>query len=61
MLIPIGSHFTMDPVDAALALKEWIKPKNVIPMHYGVNPLAKGTTAELLQALGTTTFKVTVL
>jgi L-ascorbate metabolism protein UlaG (beta-lactamase superfamily) len=61
VLIPIGGHFTMDPVDAAFALKEWIKPKYVIPMHYGANPLAKGTAAELVQALGTTNFKVLVL
>jgi L-ascorbate metabolism protein UlaG (beta-lactamase superfamily) len=58
VLIPIGGHFTMDPVDAAFALKEWIKPKYVIPMHYGANPLAKGTLAELQQALGATAIKV---
>jgi L-ascorbate metabolism protein UlaG (beta-lactamase superfamily) len=58
VLIPIGGHFTMDPVDAAFALKEWIKPKYVIPMHYGANPLAKGTLAELQAALGTATIKV---
>ena len=32
-LIPIGGNFTMDTMDALLALK-WIRPKVVIPMHY---------------------------
>jgi len=58
VLIPIGGHFTMDPVDAAYALRELIKPKFAIPMHYGANPLGKGTPQELIQALGDTTIKV---
>ena len=51
VLIPIGGHFTMDPQDAAYALRELIKPKAAIPMHYGANPLAKGTAAEFLKAM----------
>jgi L-ascorbate metabolism protein UlaG (beta-lactamase superfamily) len=51
LLIPIGGNFTMDPKDAAYATREWIKPKVVIPMHYGVNPLAKGTAAQFLEAM----------
>ena len=58
MLIPIGGHFGMDPVDAACALRELIKPKYAIPMHYGTNPLGKGTPQELMQALGATAIKV---
>jgi hypothetical protein len=47
-LVPIGGNFTMDPQDAAwasriVAVPGLIKPKAVIPMHYGANPLAKGT------------------
>ncbi len=53
LLIPIGGNFTMDPVDAAYATREWLKPKFVIPMHFGTNPLARGTFAEFEQALGT--------
>ena len=52
VLIPIGGHFTMDPTDAAYALRELIRPKTAIPMHYGANPLGKGTPDELRQALG---------
>jgi L-ascorbate metabolism protein UlaG (beta-lactamase superfamily) len=58
LLIPIGGHFVMDPVDAAFATKEWIKPKMVLPMHYGTNPSLKGTPAEFKAALGTTTIQV---
>jgi L-ascorbate metabolism protein UlaG (beta-lactamase superfamily) len=33
-LLPIGSHFTMDPAEAAYARK-LIQPKYVVPMHFG--------------------------
>ena len=58
LLIPIGGHFVMDPADAAFATKEWVKPKMVLPMHYGTNPFLKGTPAEFKAALGTTTIQV---
>ena len=58
VLIPIGGHFTMDPADAAYALRELIKPKYAIPIHYGTNPFNKGTPQELIQALGSTSIKV---
>jgi L-ascorbate metabolism protein UlaG (beta-lactamase superfamily) len=61
VLIPIGGHFTMDPADAAYALRELIKPKFAIPMHYGANPLGKGTPEELVQALGNAPVKVIAL
>jgi L-ascorbate metabolism protein UlaG (beta-lactamase superfamily) len=59
-LVPIGGNFTMDPPDAAWAIKELIKPKAVIPMHYGTNPLAKGTSREFVEAMGTSAVKVIV-
>jgi len=58
VLIPIGGNFTMDPVDAAYALRELIRPKFAIPMHYGANPLGKGTPEQLIQALGSALVKV---
>ena len=61
VLIPIGGHFTMDPEDAAYALRELIKPKFAIPMHYGANPLGKGTPRELIQALGSASTKILAL
>jgi L-ascorbate metabolism protein UlaG (beta-lactamase superfamily) len=61
VLIPIGGNFTMDPVDAAFATREYLKPKFAIPMHYGANPLGKGTPAEFIQALGTKPTKIIAL
>jgi len=61
VLMPIGGNFTMDPVDAAYATKEWLKPRVVIPMHYGTNPLAKGTAPQFQQALGNAPVKLMVL
>lgn len=33
----------MDPADAAWATRDLIRPRAVIPMHFGANPLARGT------------------
>lgn len=59
-LVPIGGHFTMDPADAAWAVTQMIKPRVVIPMHYGANPLAKGTAKEFVDAMGDSPIKVIV-
>jgi L-ascorbate metabolism protein UlaG (beta-lactamase superfamily) len=37
-LLPIGDNYTMGPDDAALAA-EWIKPRIVVPMHWGTYPV----------------------
>jgi L-ascorbate metabolism protein UlaG (beta-lactamase superfamily) len=58
VLIPIGGNFTMDPQGAALAIREYLRPKYVIPMHYGANPLAKGAPEEFIAALGRTSTRV---
>jgi L-ascorbate metabolism protein UlaG (beta-lactamase superfamily) len=58
VLMPIGGHFVMDPQDAAFATREWLKPKFVIPMHYGTFPVLKGTPQEYMAVLGQTTTKV---
>jgi L-ascorbate metabolism protein UlaG (beta-lactamase superfamily) len=44
-MLPIGDHYTMGPREAAYACK-LLKPKTVIPMHYGTFPLLTGTPAE---------------
>lgn len=61
VLMPIGGHFTMGPADAAYATREWLKPRAVIPMHYGANPLGKGTPDEYIRALGNTSTRVLAL
>jgi L-ascorbate metabolism protein UlaG (beta-lactamase superfamily) len=61
VLVPIGGHFVMSPDDAAFAVREWLKPRFVIPMHYGTNPQLKGTPEEFTRALGKTKVKVLAL
>ncbi len=58
LLIPIGGHFVLDPEDAAFATRTMIKPRFVIPMHYGTTPQLAGTPAEFIKALGATETKV---
>lgn len=50
MLACIGGHFTMDPVRAALAVQT-VKPKHVIPMHFGTYPILAGNPDEFRAAL----------
>jgi len=59
-LVPIGGNFTMDAADAAWAVKELLRPKAVIPMHYGANPLARGTAKEFVDAMGSSPIRVIV-
>jgi L-ascorbate metabolism protein UlaG (beta-lactamase superfamily) len=49
-LLPIGSHYVMSPQEAALACR-FLRPKWVIPMHYGTFPVLTGTPAELMELL----------
>jgi L-ascorbate metabolism protein UlaG (beta-lactamase superfamily) len=58
VLIPIGGNFTTGPEDAAYAIKEWIKPKAVLPMHYNSNPLTPGTLAEFEAAMKGSSIKI---
>ena len=57
-MVCIGGHFTMDPVGAAYALSKLIKPKQVIPIHYGTYPVINRTPAELIEALGDSPIEV---
>jgi L-ascorbate metabolism protein UlaG (beta-lactamase superfamily) len=50
MLACIGDHFTMGPKRAAMAVK-LVKPKMVIPMHYGTFPVLTGTPKAFAKAL----------
>jgi L-ascorbate metabolism protein UlaG (beta-lactamase superfamily) len=61
VMIPIGGTFTMDPADAAYALRELIRPKAAIPMHYRVTPGAKTPPEQLVEALGQTSIKLLLL
>jgi L-ascorbate metabolism protein UlaG (beta-lactamase superfamily) len=57
-LVCIGGHFTMDPEGAAYAVRELIKPKQVIPIHYGTFPVINRTPAEFKKALGDSPIEV---
>lgn len=50
MMACIGGHFTMDPAGAALAAS-YVKPKVVVPMHFGTFPVLAGTPQQLEAAL----------
>ncbi|MHB1299489.1 MAG: metal-dependent hydrolase [Burkholderiales bacterium] len=50
MLACIGDHFTMGPDRAAMAVK-LVKPKWVVPMHYGTFPVLTGTPEAFADAL----------
>jgi L-ascorbate metabolism protein UlaG (beta-lactamase superfamily) len=45
-LLPIGDHFTMGPKEVAYAAG-LLKPKQIIPMHFGTFPALTGTPSEL--------------
>ncbi|NJN16066.1 MAG: metal-dependent hydrolase [Oscillochloris sp.] len=49
VILPIGDHFTMDPRQAAYALK-LIKPTYAIPEHFGTFPMLTGTPQALAEA-----------
>ncbi len=50
MLACIGGHFTMDPKGAALAAG-LVKPRQIVPMHFGTFPVLSGTPQALEAAL----------
>jgi len=45
-MLPIGGHFTMDPKEAAMAVR-LLKPQIVLPLHFGTFPPLKGRPEEL--------------
>jgi len=60
ILMPIGRHFVMSPEDAALMTNRYLKPRFVIPMHYGTIPLLSGKPEEYIKALGVSSTRVIV-
>jgi L-ascorbate metabolism protein UlaG (beta-lactamase superfamily) len=46
VMLPIGGHFTMDPKEAALAVR-FLEPVIVLPLHFGTFPPLKGTPEQL--------------
>lgn len=58
VLIPIGGHFVMSPADAAYAVKNYLKPRYALPIHYGTIPVLRGTPEEFSAALGSESNKM---
>ncbi|SPA37111.1 putative Metal-dependent hydrolase or Beta-lactamase [Cupriavidus taiwanensis] len=52
VLIPIGGYSTMGPQDAAIAVRDLIRPRFAIPIHYQTSAQASGTPEEFRAALG---------
>jgi L-ascorbate metabolism protein UlaG (beta-lactamase superfamily) len=50
-LLHIGGYFTMDPADAAKAV-ELLRPRVVIPMHYGTFPPIEQDPQEFVRLVG---------
>ena len=62
VLMPIGGgQYVMNPSDAAMAARDLVKARVVIPMHYLTNPQLPGTPAELVKALEGSSVKVMVM
>ncbi len=51
-LLPIGDLFTMAPREAAVAAR-MLRPKWIVPSHYGTFPALAGTPEQLREALRT--------
>ena len=63
-LVPMpirGGQLVMNPSDAAMAARDLIKAKTVIPMRYLTNPGLPGKPAQFSAALGSASVKVLVL
>ncbi|MEO8655252.1 MAG: metal-dependent hydrolase, partial [Ramlibacter sp.] len=61
VIIPIGGYSTMGPADAALAVREMIRPKFALPVHYATLPTLRGTPAEFKAALGASPVQMLVV
>ncbi len=48
-ILPIGDYFTMDPRQAAYALK-LIRSRYAIPEHFGTFPILRGTPEQLVES-----------
>lgn len=60
-LVCIGGHYTMDPKGAAFAVRQYLKPKAVAPIHFGTYPVINRTPEEFRAALGDTDVELLVL
>ena len=60
VLLPIGGQFVMAPKEAAYACK-LLRPKTIVPMHFGTFPALKGRPSELqkmIEGMGIEVFEM---
>ena len=50
-LVPIGGNYTMGPKEAAYAVRKLLKPKMVVPIHYGTWPIIDGKPEDFVKHL----------
>ena len=60
-MVCIGGHFTMDPEGAAYATRKFLKPKTVVPIHYGTYPVINRSPAEFISAMGDSSIGIVVM
>lgn len=51
VLLPIGGNFTINANLGALAVREFIKPKYALPMHYGTFPILAGKPEDFAKGM----------
>jgi len=61
VMAPIGGNFTVNAQLAGYAIRELIKPKYAIPMHYGTLPILAGKPEDFVKALGDSPTRVIVM
>ncbi len=59
-ILPIGDHFTMSPAEAAVATR-LLRPRIVVPAHFGTFPALTGTPAMLRAELAKRKVEVEVV
>ena len=57
-MVSIGGYFTMDSEGAAYAVRELIKPKQVIPIHYATYPVLVQSTDRFKKAMAGSSVEV---
>ena len=61
VLVPIGGNFTINAQLGAYAIREMIKPKYAIPMHYGTFPILAGKPEDFVKGIGGAPIQVLVI
>jgi len=61
VLVPIGGNFTINAQLGAYAIREMIKPRYAIPMHYGTYPILAGKPEDFVKELEGSSTRVIVM